>query len=232
MSTDLHHLAAAYALDALDADERAEFEAHYPACDVCRREVINYRQTAAQLTVDAVAPPVELRSSILAEVAQTRQLPPQVAPRVVALSSRRPTLLPVLGAVAAVAVLLAGFVFLRSDGDSAVDDRLVALLASPDTMVEPLEGDDGSVSVAWSPSRGEVAVFGSEVAAVGAAGTYELWQFRDGQAAPSILFSPDGDGQVFAIGDFVGKPDGWGVTIEPKGGSPAPTGEVLFATPV
>ena len=28
---DIHHLAAAYALDALDSHERAAFEAHYPA---------------------------------------------------------------------------------------------------------------------------------------------------------------------------------------------------------
>jgi anti-sigma factor RsiW len=36
---DIHQLAAAYALDALDDRERAEFEAHYPTCPVCRPEV-------------------------------------------------------------------------------------------------------------------------------------------------------------------------------------------------
>ena len=39
MNADLHHLAAAYALDALDDIERHEFERHYPTCDICSGEV-------------------------------------------------------------------------------------------------------------------------------------------------------------------------------------------------
>ena len=44
---DIHHLAAAYALDALDARERAAFEAHYPSCEVCRADVLEFRSTLA-----------------------------------------------------------------------------------------------------------------------------------------------------------------------------------------
>ena len=44
---DIHHLSAAYALDALDERERMAFEAHYPSCDVCRADVIDFRDTIA-----------------------------------------------------------------------------------------------------------------------------------------------------------------------------------------
>ena len=39
MSPDLHHLSGAYAVDALDRDERDAFEHHLSVCDACRAEV-------------------------------------------------------------------------------------------------------------------------------------------------------------------------------------------------
>ena len=36
---DVHHLAAAYALDALDDRERMAFEGHYGSCEVCHTDV-------------------------------------------------------------------------------------------------------------------------------------------------------------------------------------------------
>ena len=46
---DIHQLAAAYALDAVDERERAEFEAHYPTCPICRPEVAGFRETLSQV---------------------------------------------------------------------------------------------------------------------------------------------------------------------------------------
>ena len=46
---DIHHLAAAYVLDALDPRERDEFETHYGACDVCRDDVVAFRRTRERL---------------------------------------------------------------------------------------------------------------------------------------------------------------------------------------
>ena len=43
---DIHHLAAASALDALDS-HAAAFEAHYPSCEVCRADVLEFRSTLA-----------------------------------------------------------------------------------------------------------------------------------------------------------------------------------------
>ena len=54
---DVHHLAAAYALDALDDRERIAFEAHYGSCEVCRNDVLEFRQTLTQVADSLVAPP-------------------------------------------------------------------------------------------------------------------------------------------------------------------------------
>ena len=43
MSTDLHDLVAAYALDALPSDEATEFERHMAGCDECRGELDELR---------------------------------------------------------------------------------------------------------------------------------------------------------------------------------------------
>ena len=39
MTDDLHELSALYALDVLDAPERARFEAHLAECDRCSDEL-------------------------------------------------------------------------------------------------------------------------------------------------------------------------------------------------
>ena len=41
---DIHHLGAAYALDALDERERAAYEAHYATCEICRTDVREFRR--------------------------------------------------------------------------------------------------------------------------------------------------------------------------------------------
>ncbi|MGW4930124.1 anti-sigma factor [Agromyces sp. NPDC004153] len=68
-------LAAAYALDALDADERADFERALDHSPELRAEVDAFRDSAAHLAeeVEPVAPPPSLRDRLMAEVASTPQ---------------------------------------------------------------------------------------------------------------------------------------------------------------
>ena len=69
--------AALYALDALDGDERAAFEAHLPGCEECQGEVASYRDVVGLLAY--AAPPkrppneVALRERL---VTRARQAPP------------------------------------------------------------------------------------------------------------------------------------------------------------
>ena len=59
-------LTGAYALDALDEQERARFEAHLASCADCAAEVRSLRAAAAELShTTSTAPPPGLRADIL-----------------------------------------------------------------------------------------------------------------------------------------------------------------------
>src|SRR5260370_17183960 len=77
---DLHVLAGAYSVDAIDDDsERSRFEHHLRRCQQCSDEVRGMAATTTRLgfAASAAAPP-QLRDHVLAAVSRTRQLPPVV----------------------------------------------------------------------------------------------------------------------------------------------------------
>jgi anti-sigma-K factor RskA len=79
--SEIHGAVGSYVVNALDPDELEEFEAHLAVCPTCTREVAEYRETAAELSLLAsAAPPPTLRSSILAAISEVRPLPPEPLP--------------------------------------------------------------------------------------------------------------------------------------------------------
>lgn len=231
MNADLHHLAAAYALDALDADERAAFEAHYPSCEICSAEVVDYRETAAVLAGATATPaPAGLEDKVMAAVARTRQIPPMVPDRVVDLAERRRTRTHRTGLIAAAAAVVIVVVGLTVSLRGTDADGVETVLEAPDAVVTSLEGEAGRLQVIWSPDLDRVAVIGSDLPDPGPGMTYELWFLLDDEVAPAGLFAPDDNGLIRAVLD-VDDIDGggFGVTIEPEAGSPQPTGDVLYA---
>ena len=62
--SDIHALSGAYAVDALDDDEREQFEQHLAVCPECRAEVRSFSETAALIAeTEAETPPPSLRDS-------------------------------------------------------------------------------------------------------------------------------------------------------------------------
>ena len=102
MSSDLHELVAPYALDALDADERARFERHLAECERCSSQLMGLQEAAGALAyaVEGPEPPASLRSRILEEA--RRDDLGKVVP-----FPRRSWALPAVAAVAAAAACLA-----------------------------------------------------------------------------------------------------------------------------
>jgi anti-sigma-K factor RskA len=76
---------AAYALGALDADERRAFEAHLASCPKCAAELAELRRvtTGLAMSVERVAPPADLKARTIAratgqpQVKMTRETPAQ-----------------------------------------------------------------------------------------------------------------------------------------------------------
>lgn len=66
---EIHESTGSYALDALEPPELAEFEAHLATCQICSKEVCEFCETAAELTVlTETAPPPTLRDNILCTI--------------------------------------------------------------------------------------------------------------------------------------------------------------------
>ncbi|WP_430867174.1 anti-sigma factor [Demequina aurantiaca] len=77
MTDNVHSLLGPYLVNAVTPAERDEFDAHLPGCQDCRDEVASLADvTAALAEAEAVAPPLSLRSRVMAEAALTPQLPP------------------------------------------------------------------------------------------------------------------------------------------------------------
>src|SRR5579871_1305450 len=97
-----HDLTAAYALDALDPEEREAFEAHLAQCERCRDEVAELSSAASSRAfgLEPVEPPPALRGRILDAARAER-------PNVVPLRPRGTRTLTAVAAVAAVAACVA-----------------------------------------------------------------------------------------------------------------------------
>jgi anti-sigma-K factor RskA len=231
---DIHLLAAAYALDALDDRERAAFEAHYPVCAICRPEVAGFRETLAQVAAAvAVAPPASVRAGVMAGISATRQLSP--GDSVVDLAGYRQRRLRVLRVVtvaaAVILLVIGGFVVGRRSSDgNGYADAAAAVLARTDTRIATLEGTGvGSFKIAWSASADEVVVIGDGLTDPGPGNAYELWRIDDTGPHPVRLLDNADGGRVRRVLTVDGSPDQWAVTVEPESGVDAPTGGIIFA---
>jgi anti-sigma-K factor RskA len=233
---DLHHLSAAYALDALELHERTAFEAHYESCDVCRADVLAFRETLAEVaSATATPPPASLKDRVLAEVATTRQLSPVLAPVVPHPSTIR-RFAPMLVAAAAIVAVVVGV--LAYTGRARTDQfssELTRLLEQPDVRLVDLKntgGTTGTFRVAWSASLQEAALIGDNLAPTAAGKAYELWLLTPERSMAMSVLDPATDGNVHRVVAASAQPTAWAITVEPKAGSPVATGAIISSADV
>ena len=207
METDsIHDLSAAYALDALDADERRAFEDHLAGCERCREEVAAYSVAAEALAYAAgpADPPPMLRDRILVAARAER-------PNVVPLRPRWLYPVAAVAAVAACAVIGLGIWNVSLHNQLSNAQALQSI---------PVSGAPGKLVVG---SNGEAALVLYRLDAAPAGKTYEAWVIRGKRApVPAGLFRGGGS-TFFPIAGKVRKGSVVAVTVEPAGGSGAPT---------
>ena len=238
--TDIHQLAAAYALDAVDERERAEFEAHYPTCPICKPEVAGFRETLSQVASSvAVDPPASLKAGVMAEIGNTRQLSPLLPESVVDLATHRRSrqrVVRVVSVAAALILIALGAFVVGRNSDGGGNDyaaEAAGVFGQPDARTTPLTGTGtGSFKVVWSPSEGRAVVVGDGLPDPGPGKAYELW-LVDGEGAHAVRLLDKADGnQVRRVVDVNGSPTQWAITVEPEGGVDQATGDIIFAGPV
>jgi anti-sigma-K factor RskA len=200
---DPHDLTAAYALDALDADETEAYERHLGQCEDCREQLAELNDTAASLAFAALAPapPPRLRAVILETAAAERS-------NVVPLVRRRWIVRGLAVAAAAVACVAVGLgvALTRSNQEHFVSLGLT-------------RGANGNATLAIS---------GLDAAPQGK--TYEAWVIPKGQAPrPAGLF-PGGKPTIVHLHGVPQKGAVIAVTVERAGGTRAPTSTPIVTT--
>ncbi|MFI1646693.1 anti-sigma factor [Streptomyces avidinii] len=233
---DVHALAAAYALDALEAGEHERFTAHLDRCEECSREVAEFRATTALLAA-AVSrpPPAGMKRRTLAAVDGVRQLPPRSPvtrfPALTHGALRRRTGVLVAAASLAAAALFAGLAARQYEEGRRYEqqarqieqrlDTVGAVLAAPDARATYGRTSNGaSTAIVTSALRNRALFYASGLPTPVPGTTYQLWLDQGGTMRPAGLLHRDGtvllDGDTADAGAV-------GLTLEPTGGSSRPT---------
>lgn len=238
-SADLHTLTGAYALNALDDDERREFEAHLAECPACQQEVAEFEATAAELGSSLAEPlPPHLRSEVMAAISTTRQERPAPRPaddQAVVEFPRRPLFDRVLLPAAAIlAVLVVGLAVTVGNLNARVNEleastvRVTDIVAAPDLRTWDITQNGASARVVYSPTQGQGMFLAAGLQPPPDGKVYELWLIGPEGATPAGLFtSRDGAVTHPMTGDVVSATH-IGVTVEPAGGSPQPTTDPIL----
>jgi anti-sigma-K factor RskA len=118
----------------------------------------------------------------------------------------------------------------------AAQVQVLRVLAGPRTLtaaLAPSAGRSGSGRVLVDPASGESAVVLAGLSPAPTGTVYELWAIRgDRPPEPAGLFTAGDEGAVAARGARIERPaevTAFAVSIEPAGGSTAPTGPIVLA---
>lgn len=239
-TADIHALTGAYALDAVSGAERDAFERHLSECESCAQEVRELRDTATRLALASAAqPPSALRDRVLEQIKAVRQLPHGTT--VVPLRGRGGKSLALRLTSVAAAVLLAaavalGVVVVRQndelDRTRAQASQLTEILRAGDAqLVTADEGDSGRMVIAMSRSQNRMLVLTEGLSNPPPGHDFQVWTGHGEEMVSAGFLNPDNGEALLEISDF-GDADAIGVTVEPDGGSPAPTTGPVMLVPL
>ena len=252
---ELLNLIPAYAIGALDDDERAEFEAWLQGDPEAQMILADYRAVADHLVVLAPlrAAPAHLHADLRQRLTASRGAeaargPVEIAPIVRRRLSRRAT--GALLAVAALVVIVLGILLVqimsREEPDSTPSaaelyDELARQSGSSQYAVVPGEVEDTVWGDLIVSSDGEQAVLRiSSLPQIGSDKAFQLWLvdtsgtrtsgglFQGNPALDTVYIRVPIDRPIAAYQRF-------GVSLEPAGGSPypdQPTGPRVFSVPL
>lgn len=233
MSTDLHTLSGAFALNALSAAEAEQFRRHLEDCAVCRQEVRELQQAAARMGAsEAVPPPAYLKARVLSAADRTPQLPPRTGGggNVIEVPPHRWGRRMLLAA-AAVVLVVAGGIGISQLGNES--DEQQSLLA--EGVVRVFEAEDahraemptengGTIRVAASPELNQMAVDTDELPPLDDQHVYQLWAVHDGAMESVGVLEPDKGAYM----DMPTPDTEVAITVEPVGGSEQPTTDPIM----
>jgi anti-sigma-K factor RskA len=219
----------AYALGSLEETQAAQIEAHLTNCSQCQAELEGYQALVGHLAWAATAaePPADLRERLMVRARRARARPAPDRERwwitLMRLVSR-PAPAWSLGLVSLALVVVLGFMWLgpASGPEALTTIALAGTGAAPratGVIVLSADGEYGSLVVDGLPDLDPDS-------------QYQLWLIQDGERTSGGVFSVhEGYGQMEIVAPQpLSSYEGFGITVEPAGGSPGPTGDKVLGS--
>ena len=257
-STRHEELLPAYALGAVDGEDLREMESHLATgCAECRRQLDLWQGDLEELaaSVEPVAPSEMARRRIQRLAGTGAAAAPAARPRrsrwpaIVAAASlliaawagwRQARLGDELERLGAERDRLARQVsgldrqlgLARAEADRMAES--LAIITAPSSRAIVLAGLGPSPNAKGptfvNPERGKAVFYASGLPALTPDKTYQLWWIEGGKPVSAGVFNVDqrGMGSVRVERAPRGATDAWAVTVEPAGGVPQPTGEMVL----
>lgn len=219
-----------YALGCLDENELLRVARHLPNCPDCRAELASYRAVMDHLVLASPlqVPAAGVKEKLLRRVRENT--PGKRSQRMGLFAGMRLPQPLALAALLLIAVLAVSNLLLWGQVN-----RLQARLPAGNIRIVNLAGTENAPQ-----ARGYLMIFEQEtygtlvvenVPALEAGYQYQLWLVRDGKRTSGGLFSAGESGysvlQISSDLPLESFPS-FGVTVEPEGGSPGPTGQKIL----
>jgi len=245
-------LIAAYALGCLGPGEKDRVDIHLARCSICKEELMAYQAVVDSLAYSPkqVEPPTYLKSVVIKATQgpvhglaakpatglfqkATEKSDHSTLKRTPRLAWTR-TLLPVWGVVSLIAILILGVanVMLYQQVQKVSQPGTVVL---SEFRIVPLSGTDsapkatGILVISQDGMAGSLTVDGLQP--LDTAHQYQLWLIVQGQRTNGGVFSVDKAGygslKINSSRPLIDYQT-FGITIEPSGGSPGPTGNKVL----
>jgi anti-sigma factor RsiW len=242
---DAFELLAPLALDALDADVRAQVEAHVDTCPSCQAELDGLREVASALGTSTESPPEDLWDKIAdrlyeGERGEVAELPPLITdfvrsddrlPRHLIRRTRvvvGATLLAAAAAIAALALNLSSESGRVANLQSALgSDAVHQALATPGHRLVRLSASDNKVLATFVVLRnGTGYLVSSKMPSLPSSETYQLWGVVAGKPVSIGIMGSHPRDVAFTLASSPA-PTTLAVTVEPAVGASQPTSPLV-----
>ena len=225
-------LIPAYALDCLDEAEMLQVVEHLSACASCRQELAIYQELADQLPLALTqsSPPAAVKDELMKQIQAAPAARPVEKPASwwERLAARMQRSAPgwALASLAVMLLLVLSNLFLwRQLSQGRQSDLPVIALVGTDFAPQAA----GTIVVSRDGQHGALVVDGLQP--LDQRQQYQLWLIKAGQRTNGGVFSVDEHGYANLYVESslpLAGYDAFGVTIEPAGGSPGPTGQKVL----
>ena len=227
---------AAYALDCLDEGEKEVVTRHLAQCAECRAELGKYQEIASLLPFagELIDPPSHLKARLMAQVQSQSHsdslvaAPPTWIDRLLNWTRQAA---PLWGTVSLVLVIMLGISNLLLWGQvrqmQATRPAQMQFVRMSGTQSAPAA--EGVIVISADGDHGTLVVDG--LPPLQADKQYQLWLIDNGERTNGGIFSvdPDGYGSLWVKSPRpLASYASFGVTVEPQGGSPGPTGQKVL----